>query len=126
MVGAAPSTKLRRVDPKQEARLARSERPDALHGGCGLTPSLTRMEGELILSRLTGQPYCSIKKKPGSNRASRNPLTQHNSDILPDGSLDYPDDVLARLACPKLIRTKVMPTAPRAPAVIAPQWTPDA
>ena len=44
--------------PKQEARLARSERPDALHGGCGLTPSLTRMEGELILSRLTGQPYC--------------------------------------------------------------------
>ena len=69
---------------------------------------------------------CSIKKKPGSNRASRNPLTQHNSDILPDGSLDYPDDVLARLAGPKLIRTKVMPTAPRAPAVIAPQWTPDA
>ena len=101
--------------PKQEARLARSERPDALHGRCGLTPSLTRMEGELILSRLTGQPYCSIKKKPGSNRASRNPLTQHNSDILPDGSLDYPDDVLARLAGPKLIRTKVMPTAPRAP-----------
>jgi len=48
------------------------------------------------------------------------------SDILPDGSLDYPDDVLARLAGPKLIRTKVMPTAPRAPAVIAPQWTPDA
>jgi hypothetical protein len=51
---------------------------------------------------------------------------QHNSGILPDGSLDYPDDVLARLAGPKLIRTKVMPTAPRAPAVIAPQWTPDA
>ena len=54
------------------------------------------------------QVRCSIKKKPGSNRASRNPLTQHNSDILPDGSLDYPDDVLARLAGPKLIRTKVM------------------
>jgi len=87
------------------------------------------MEEELILSRLTGHPIASAmfhKEEAGSNRASRNPLTQHNSDILPDGSLDYPDDVLARLAGPKLIRTKVMPTAPRAPAVIAPQWTPDA
>src|SRR4029079_6723282 len=54
------------------------------------------------------QVRCSIKKKPGSNRASRNPLTQHNSDILPDGSLDYPDHVLLRLGRAQLIRTKVM------------------
>jgi len=57
--------------PTQEAQ-PRSERADALHGGCGLTPSLTRMEGELILSRLTGQPYCKcdVPKRRSRHRGS--------------------------------------------------------
>jgi hypothetical protein len=64
----------------------------------------------------------AARLQPGFKESTHSTQFGHS----PDGSLDYPDDVLARLAGPKLIRTKVMPTAPRAPAVIAPQWTPEA
>jgi hypothetical protein len=43
---------------KEEARLARSERPDALHGGVWVDAEPNQDGGELSLSRLTGQPYC--------------------------------------------------------------------
>jgi hypothetical protein len=42
----------------------------------------------------------------------------------PDG--DHGDTMTWPQAGPKLIKMKEMPTAPIAPAMIAPQWTPEA
>ena len=42
----------------KKKKLARSVRPDALHGGGWVDAEPNQDGGELILSRLTGQPYC--------------------------------------------------------------------
>jgi hypothetical protein len=71
---------------KEEARLARSERPDALHGGVWVDAEPNQDGGELSLSRLTGQPYCRCdvpKRRSPAQGGFKSPLKNSAASRVP-------------------------------------------